>query len=226
MFAGVKRMLELLSSIYKVRYDVDAEKKKLAIWKILCSDFLQKFIRENDAVMDVAAGHCEFINNIQCGKKYAVDIDGRIKQYAGNDVRIFITSAEKLPGEVRGKIDIVFMGCLLEHLPSKNSIIQVFTEVKKVLKKGGKLIILNPNIRFSTAEFWDYFDHLTPVSDRSVCEALLALGYEIELCLPKFVPNTIKDRLPKSPILVKIYLHLPFLFPVFGRQMFIVARNS
>ena len=125
-----------------------------------------------------------------------------------------------------GKIDVVFMGCFLEHLPSKQAIINVLTEIKRVLKRGGKLLILNPNIRFSTSDYWDYFDHLTPVSDRSVTEVLMALGYKIDLCIPRFVPNTIKDSLPKFPFFLRLYLHMPFLFPLFGKQMFIVAHRD
>lgn len=217
-------MKTLLSNIYKARYSQQAEKKKLAIWKVLCSDFLQKFVVYDATVMDIAAGHCEFINTIICNKKYAVDINPRIKKYAGHDVTVIICDAQKLPKKLTGKIDVVFMGCFLEHLSSKDAIIKVLLEIKRVLTPGGKLLILNPNIRFSPADYWDYFDHLTPVSDRSVVEVLTALGYKIEVCIPRFVPNTIKDALPKSPFLVKLYLHLPFLFPVFGKQMFIAAN--
>lgn len=216
-------MKKLLTDIYQTRYSREAKRKKEAIWKVLCSDFLQKFVLDSDSVLDIAAGHCEFINNIRCKEKFALDIDRRIKKYAHQEVRVIISSAGKLPAYLNGKIDKVFMGCFLEHLENKQAIIDVLTGVRKILKPGGKLMILNPNIRFSTADYWDYFDHLTPVSDRSVVEILRVLGYKIEVCLPKFVPNTIRDSLPKNPILIKIYLHLPFLFPVFGRQMFIVA---
>lgn len=218
-------MHNILYKFYKVRYPPEAERKKDAIWKVLCEEYLQKFVKPTDTVLDIAAGHCEFINHIKCRKKYAIEIDKRIKKYANKDVEVFICSATDLPKRLNNSIDVVFMGCLLEHLPSKIAIIRAFQQIKRVLKKGGKLLILNPNIRFSTSDYWDYFDHLIPVSDRSVVEALKALGFQIELCLPKFVPNTIKDRLPKIPFLVKLYLHLPFLFSIVGRQMFIVARK-
>lgn len=219
-------MEDLLDKIYKVRYPKEAEEKKSEIWKVLCSEFLQGFVNSDDTVLDVAAGHCEFINHIRCRQKYAVDIDKRVKRYSAKNVNVLIGSATSLPKTLTNKIDVVFIGCFLEHLPSKEAIIKVFLEVKRVLRKGGKLLILNPNIRFSTSDYWDYFDHLTPVSDRSVVEVLEALGYKIDVCIPKFVPNTIKDRLPKSPFLVKLYLKLPFLFPIFGKQMFIVARKN
>lgn len=219
-------MKDILSNIYASRYSGEDEDKKRAIWKVLCKEFLQTYVRHSDCVLDIAAGHCEFINNITCSEKYAVDISKRIKKYADKNVKIYICDAQKLPKQLTGKINVVFMGCFLEHLPSKDAIILVLREIKRVLVPGGKLLILNPNIRFSTADYWDYFDHLTPVSDRSVVEALKSLGYRIELCIPRFVPNTIKDSLPKSTFLVRLYLHLPFLFPIFGKQMFIVASSG
>ncbi len=218
-------MKNILGNIYETRYSKHLEHQKDAIWKILCSDYLQQFINQYDTVLDIAAGHCEFINHIRCRKKYAVDLDKRILKYANRDVKVYITSASSLPKVLNNNIDKVFIGCLLEHLPSKDAIVAMLLEVKRVLKPRGKVIILNPNIRFSTSNYWDYFDHLTPVSDRSVVEVLEALGFKIDICLPKFVPNTIKDSLPKSPWLVKLYLHLPILFPIFGKQMFIVARK-
>lgn len=218
-------MKHILSRLYQVRYGNDEVKTKEAIWNVLCSDFLQKFVEKNGRVLDIAAGHCEFINNIQAKEKYAIDIDKRIQRYAASEVRVHIGSATRLPKEYTNTFDTVFMGCFLEHLPSKQAILEVLKETKRALKMNGRLLILNPNIRFSTADYWDYFDHLTPVSDRSVAEALQAIGFEIEYCVPKFVPNTIKDNLPKWPFLVKVYLHLPFLFPIFGKQMFIVAKK-
>ncbi len=218
-------MKTILKNIYKTRYSDKDESIKLVIWRVLCEEFLQKFVKSDSSVLDIAAGHCEFINTIKCRKKYAIDINSRIRKYADNDVKIFLTDAQKLPRSLTSKIDVVFMGCFLEHLPSKQAIVNVLSEIKRVLKRGGKLLILNPNIRFSTSDYWDYFDHLTPVSDRSVTEVLTALGYKIDLCIPRFTPNTIKDSLPKSPFLIRLYLHMPFLFPLFGKQMFIIARK-
>jgi len=215
----------ILDAIYKIRYSPRDEKKKNEIWQVLCKDFLQQYVKESDSVLDIAAGHCEFINHITCRRKYAVDLNKRVIQHANKNVRVYVCNASKLPNEL-SNIDVVFMGCLLEHLPSKDDIIKVFLEVKRVLKKGGMLLILNPNIRFSTSDFWDYFDHLTPVSDRSIVEVLTSLEYLIKICLPRFVPNTIADRLPKIPLLVKLYLKMPFLFPIFGKQMFIVAQKK
>lgn len=215
----------LLPALYTTRYTGIAQSTKDAIWGVLCRHFLQRFVPSGSTVLDIGCGHCEFINTIKAFKKYAIDIDPRVKQYAHQDVTVFVQDAHRLPRKLHNSIDVVFMGCVLEHLPSKDAIIVLLGEIKRVLRPGGRLLILNPNIRFTTSEYWDYFDHLTPVSDRSMVEVLEALGFDIEVCLPRFVPNTLKDALPKSPLLVRLYLALPFLFPIFGKQMFIAAKN-
>ncbi|PIY59787.1 SAM-dependent methyltransferase, partial [Candidatus Woesearchaeota archaeon CG_4_10_14_0_8_um_filter_47_5] len=41
----------------------------------------------------------------------------------------------------------------------------------------------------------------------------------------KFLPYSTKSRLPKWPLFVRIYLALPLLQDIFGKQMFIVAQK-
>ena len=161
----------------------------------------------------------------QAKNKIAVDVSPATIKFADNDVKVLNMSALNLPKKMSNTIDVAFCGCFLEHLPSKKDVFKLFLEVKRILKPGGKFIILNPNIRFSTSDYWDYFDRLLAVSDRSVVEGLELAGFKIYKVIPKFVPNTTKDRLPKNPLLVKMYLHLPILFPFFGRQMLIIAEK-
>ena len=72
----------ILDAIYKIRYSPRDEKKKNEIWQVLCKDFLQQYVKESDSVLDIAAGHCEFINHITCRRKYAVDLNKRVIQHA------------------------------------------------------------------------------------------------------------------------------------------------
>lgn len=221
----MKKILGNVDKLYEVRFNSQEKKSKEKLWQVLCNDFIQKYVKKNGVTLDLAAGYCEFINNIKSSKKIAVDINPQTKDYANKDVKIIAAYSTKLPNNLKNSVDTVFTGCFLEHLPSKDDVFKTFQEVLKVLKPGGRFIILNPNIRFSTSDYWDFFDHLTPVSDRSVAEGLELAGFELEKVIPKFVPNTTKDKLPKSPFLLKIYLQIPLLFHIFGRQMFIVARK-
>jgi len=86
-------------------------------------------------------------------------------------------------------------------------------------------MILQPNIRYLYREYWDFFDHHIPLSDKSLIEALRVVAFRIEQVLPKFLPYTTKSRIPQNPFLVKIYLKLPFIWKIMGKQMFILGRK-
>jgi hypothetical protein len=64
-------MKDYVLSIYADRFDKDEEKRRV-MWKILVKDYFQKFVGEKDTVLDLAAGYCEFINNIKCKKKIEI----------------------------------------------------------------------------------------------------------------------------------------------------------
>ena len=67
--------LSNLMAIYRERFDETAMEQKKKVWKVICEEFLQKFISKSDIVLDLGAGTCEFINHIRCGKKYAIDVN-------------------------------------------------------------------------------------------------------------------------------------------------------
>ena len=43
-----------LSDLYKIRFTEDELPRKNAIWRVICKDFLQKFIKDTDTIVDVA----------------------------------------------------------------------------------------------------------------------------------------------------------------------------
>src|SRR5262245_60529168 len=49
--------------LYRIRFAGDQGGRD-SLWKTLCRDFLQRYVAPTDTVLDVAAGWCEFINNI------------------------------------------------------------------------------------------------------------------------------------------------------------------
>ena len=58
-----------LSDLYKIRFTEDELPRKNAIWRVICKDFLHKFIKDTDTIVDVACGYGEFLNNINAQKK-------------------------------------------------------------------------------------------------------------------------------------------------------------
>lgn len=212
-----------LQTLYKRRYEGElAERNR--IWKILCMHFFQRLVNKTDTVLDLGAGYCEFINNIVCAHKYAVDLNNDVSKFAAKDVIVSNKPISELTKELKESIDVVFMSNFLEHLKSKEEVLAVLADIHNILKPDGKIMIMQPNIRYAFKGYWDFFDHNIPLSEKSVCEALILSGFTAERIIPKFLPYSIKSRLPRYSFLVYLYLKLPLLWQIFGKQMFIIAR--
>ena len=63
-----------ITRLYRLRFNKEL-KTRNKIWKILCRDFFQKYVKPTDTLCDIGAGYCEFINNINAKNKIAIDIN-------------------------------------------------------------------------------------------------------------------------------------------------------
>lgn len=213
-----------LQQIYQRRFSKDMAFRK-EMYRALCSGYFQKYIPDNAVVLDVAAGYCEFINNIRAGKKIALDLNEDVKKFAERDVEVHVSSSVNMESIKSETIDVAFTSNFFEHL-AREDIVKTISEIHRVLKKGGKFLVLQPNIRYCYKDYWMFFDHITPLDDRSLCEVLEVNGFSIGECKPKFLPYTIKSNLPKSIILLKLYLKIPFIQRIIGKQAFVCAKKS
>ena len=122
-------------------------------------------------------------------------------------------------------VDVVFSSNFFEHLQSKQDFALCLAEAYRVLRPGGLLIALGPNIRFCFDEYWDFVDHHLPLSDRSMMEALEITGFQKELLLPRFLPFTMSIRIPHWALLVRMYLGFPLAQKLWGKQFLVIARK-
>lgn len=218
-------MKDYVLSIYADRFDKDEHKREV-MWKILCKDYFQKFIKKDDTVLDLAAGYCEFINNIKCGKKIAVDLNEKTKVKANGDVKVYQALSTALPKSLTGKVDVVFTSNFFEHLDSKNELIDTLKEVHRVLKPGGKIMVLQPNIRLVGNQYWDYVDHTLPLTEKSLQEAFHLTDFEETYMKVRFLPFTANSRIPAAPFLIRAYLKFPPVQLIMGKQTFAVATKN
>ena len=58
-------------------------------------------------------------------------------------------------------------------------------------------------------KYWDFYDHHLGLTHLSLIEVLKLKGFDIEVCIDKFLPYTTKGLLPTHPCLVQIYLYFP-----------------
>lgn len=214
-----------IENLYRHRFPREMLDRRVAVWRVLCSSWFARYIPPNARVLEVAAGYCEFINNIEAAEKVAVDLNPETKDFAGPDVTVHEVAAECLASVIRpGTFDTVFMSNFLEHCRTRDQVLDVLRACSGALKPGGRLLILGPNFRFCYKQYFDFFDHYLPLTEKAVAEALQVAGFEIELLKARSLPLTFKGRLPPYPFLVKLYLRLPMFWPVFGKQFFIVGR--
>jgi Uncharacterized protein conserved in bacteria len=214
-----------LDKLYEERFREEQLGSKISIWQALCEGFFQQFIPDGATVLDIGAGYCEFINHIKCQKKFAVDLNAKISRFSNPDVSVVNCPSTRLETFQDQSIDVVFISNFLEHLKSKEEVHLTLSEAYRVLRSSGRIMILQPNIRFLSREYWDFFDHVVPLSDRSLAEVLHLVGFEIEKIIPKFLPYTTKSKIPKNISLVKLYLKIPFAWRLFGKQAFALARK-
>lgn len=216
-----------IKKIYESRFNSLERIRKNELWSILCKDFLQKFVRKSDTVVDLGAGQCEFINNIKCAKKIAIEVNTDVQNFAASDVTIITGSVKKLKRNFKeNSIDVVFMSNLLEHLDNKEDVFRLISEAYAILKKGGRLLIMQPDIKRVGNAYWDFFDHKVPITSESLREVLKVNNFKIEKIYDPFLPYTTKTRfLPLWPSLLKFYLRVRILHYIFGKQFFVCAQK-
>lgn len=210
-----------LKALYINRFSA-AESGRDAIWQVLCSRFFERWIDPAATVLDLAAGHCEFINNVTAARRIAVDLNPDMCNRAAPGVETFVQSCDDLRDIPTASVDVVFVSNFFEHV-TREVILGTLREIRRVLRPTGRLLVLQPNVRYCGRDYWMFFDHITPIDDRALAEALTATGLYVETSIPRFLPYTTRSRLPHRPGLVHLYLRLPIVWRVFGAQAFLVA---
>ena len=211
-----------VEAIYKRRFTPDLASRQ-QMWRVLCKGFFQRFVPDTATVLEVGAGYCEFINTIRAGAKIAVDLNPDTRHYANPDIRVVETTSTDLSAIESGTIDVAFASNFFEHL-TRGDILDTMREVARVLRPGGRFLILQPNIRFCARDFWMFFDHITPLDQYSLAEALEMSGFRVTKTIVRFLPFTTKSRLPKGAWLVRLYLRVPLAWRLLGQQSFVVAE--
>jgi ubiquinone/menaquinone biosynthesis C-methylase UbiE len=216
---------EGLKKLYEVRFSQAELERKNLIWKMMCQHYFQKLIRSDAIVLDMACGQGEFIRNIEAAGKIAVDINDSVERNLPGDIRFIRAPADAMTPVASESVDVCFASNFFEHLESKAVMDAVLLEGYRVLKPGGKFICMQPNIRYAPDRYWDFYDHVLPLSHLSAAEAFGKNGYLVEQVVPRFVPFSTKSAFPTHPLLVRLYLALPIAWPLLGGQFVIVARK-
>jgi hypothetical protein len=212
-----QRMID--DGYHRTRFTQDANRETL--WATLCTSYFQRLIDPEFHVLELGAGYANFINNIRCRTRTAVDVWPALPEHvrSGVTARVgCVTDLEFLPD---ASVDFVFASNLFEHL-THAQFADVLAQLAKKVRDGATLNIVQPNYRRAYKEYFDDYTHLTVYSDVSLCDFLEAHGWRVIECVPGFLPFSLKSALPVRPWLIRLYLTLPWR-PL-AKQMYVRAQ--
>jgi SAM-dependent methyltransferase len=198
------------------------DKRRLILWESLWRFSLKHHLSNPDSLLELGAGRCELINSATARRRIAVDTWEGVSSSASTEVQAVVGSATNLGFLESGTMDSVFASNLFEHL-TRDELGSTLDEVFRVLKPGGRLAIVQPNYRFSFKRYFDDYTHISVWTHISLVDYLSSKRWEIVAVEKKFLPLTVKSRLPVSAALIWLYLNSP-VKPLAG-QMLIVAQK-
>ena len=205
------------------RTRMSPDSRRTAVWKLIARRLEELVpIRPDAAVLDLGAGYCDFINEVRAREKHAVDsAPGR--EHAAPGVTFHQARCDELGSLPAAHFDAALASNLFEHLPLE-AIRKTLSGLSRVLKPGGRLIVMQPNFRYCCKEFYDDYTHVTPLTHRGLADLIASCGYKIEKVLPKFLPFSFKSSgLPVPTFLVWLYLRLPWK-PLAGQCLIVAVR--
>jgi SAM-dependent methyltransferase len=197
-------------------------KERRGIWREIVR-YIRRDAPRADSVVELGAGYCDFINQFPASKKIAFELNPSMKEHAGPDVDFRNSDASLVEGVADGSVDLVFSSNFLEHLELP-AIDRLLGNVRRVLKPGGRLILLQPNHRLCGERYFEDPTHITIFSDGNIGGVLTRAGFRVNKIVPDLLPFSMKSRLPKWPVLVRLFLRSPV--KPGGAQMYIVATRD
>ena len=213
-----------LSKIYHRRFIRTAAYRN-KVWQILTRKFFSQWVAADATVLDLGCGYGEFINNIQAGHKFAMDLNPDAPGHLARNIKFFHQDCSAPWPVPDNSLDVVFTSNFFEHLPDKESLNRTLRQALCALKPGGRLIAIGPNIKYLHGEYWDFYDHHVYLTETSLGEAMEVEGYLIDVITPRFLPFNMVEAQEYPMLFVRLYVALPWLWKLRGRQFLLVARK-
>lgn len=199
--------------------------ERRGVWNEIAR-YVTRDIDRVGTLVELGAGYCDFSNSFPAEKKIAFDLNPEMREFAEPEVDLRIADASQEQGLAKlsdGSVDLVFASNFLEHL-DENDLGLLLPQVARVLSERGRLILLQPNHRRCAENYFDDPTHKTIFDDQNMADWLAPHGLRVRRLVAGLLPFSMKSRLPKWPILIRMYLNSP-IRPM-GAQMYVVAERS
>ncbi len=195
---------------------------RAVVWRIV-AEHLARWIPVRAHVLEIGAGYCDWINHVRAARRVAVDLWPDLGQHTARGVEPAVLDISvHLRSTGERAFDAVLASNVLEHF-EPDVVSRVVTDVKAVLRPGGRFIVVQPNFRYAWRRYFDDYTHRSVFTHVSLPALLRSHGFQIETVRPRFLPYSMKNAgVLIRPWLVRAYLRSPFK-PMAG-QMLVVAR--
>lgn len=214
-----------VGKLYRQRFSQVAPYRD-AVWQVLVRDFFQQYVPADATVLDLGSGWGEFIRHITARRRIAMDLNPDMPSRVGSGVETILQDCSQPWQLSNSSVDTVFTSNFFEHLPDKDALQRTLGEARRCLKDRGRIICLGPNIRFLHGSYWDFWDHTLALTDRSMVEVLTLTGFAVERVEPRFLPYSMSQGFTPPVGFMSVYLRVPFLWRVFGRQFLVIAGKT
>ena len=193
------------------------------VWRAV-AEHLAPYIPTNAAVLEIGAGYCDWINHVSAARRVAIDAWSELPRFAAAGVHACVADLrDGLGGFGADSFDVVLASNVLEHF-EPDVAGRIAGEVLRVLGRGGRLLVIQPNFAYAARRYFDDYTHRAIFTHVSLPALLRAQGFEIDEVQPRFLPYSMQGtRLPVRGWLVRAYLNAP-VRPGAG-PMLVVARK-
>lgn len=198
---------------------------RAVVWKVV-AEHLSVWVPPGASVLEIGAGYCDWINSVVAAARVAVDIWPEVVRYADAGVNALVLDASRdLSTLATAAFDVVLASNILEHFePGVTA--SVVDDVARLLKPGGRFIVIQPNFRYAAKHYFDDYTHRSVFTDVSLPNLLRAHGFAIDRVEPRFLPYSMRGtKLPIRPWTVRAYLRSPFR-PMAGQMLVIAHRGA
>jgi len=134
----------------------------------LCRRLFQRFnIRKREKLLDVGCGRGDFLKEF---KGLGLEVFGLDHQESHSEIlkniEVRYSNIENSPFPFNSEMfDIVFSKSVIEHLRNPENFIK---EIYRVLKPGGKIIIMTPDWQSQRCIFYDDYTHVHPYTNMGI----------------------------------------------------------
>ncbi|MBA4071795.1 MAG: methyltransferase type 11 [Gemmatimonas sp.] len=198
--------------------------RRAAVWREIVG-WLEARFGVPESLLELGAGYCDASNASRAPVRLAVDIRAEFVRHAAPGVQTHVGPCTDLQGVEPASVGQVLASNLFEHL-TRAELTQTIAAIRRSLVPEGLLVVIQPNFALVPRSYFDDHTHLAEgiFTDMSMSDFLSSQGMTIIHRQARFLPFTLRQRMPAHPWLVHAYLRSPWK-PLAG-QMLVVARRD